>query len=201
MIHFANEVFHGGMVTQQVYRAFDSQGRRKYLTLKEGTDFIRKAASLPRQERLLCEALYFLGCRPSEAIRLVASSIEAKEGVIRIECLKKRGQVVIRRVPVPKRLAKALLELAPQGGDELLWPFPRLRVWRIVKEVMELAGIRGIHACPKGLRHGFGVRAAMANVPIHLIQRWMGHSNAMTTAIYLDVQDEEERKLMARTWR
>ena len=41
-------------------------------------------------------------------------------------------------------------------------------------------------ACPKGLRHGFGIRAAGYNVPTNLIQRWMGHASPTTTAIYLD---------------
>ena len=75
-----------------------------------------------------------------------------------------------------------------------------MSAWRIVKEVMDSAGVSGIHATCKGLRHGFGVRAALAGLPVTLIQRWMGHANPSTTAIYLDVRDDEERELISKTW-
>jgi integrase/recombinase XerD len=140
-----------------------------------------------------------IGCRISEAINLKADDIEAAESVIRILCLKKRGKVVTRRVPVPEELVIQLLELEP-GVDGRLWPFSRLTGWRIIKQAMAQAGISGIHATAKGLRHGFGVRAALANVPVNVIQRWMGHSHPLTTAIYLAVHDDEERRLIARTW-
>jgi integrase/recombinase XerD len=198
--HFAYEVFHGGLMNHQVYRAYDAQGSRKYLTRQEGLEFVRKASALPRRERLLCEALYYSGCRPQEIIRLRISDLDAGESCARVECLKKRGKTVIRRIPLPERLTKELLELGPAHEDGRLWPISRTTVWRIIKRVMGELGIDGVHACPKGLRHGFGERGAMANLPVHLIQRWMGHSSPQTTAIYLEVQDEEERELMARMW-
>ncbi len=62
------------------------------------------------------------------------------------------------------------------------------------------AGIDGVHATVKGLRHAFGVRGALGKVPLSVIQRWMGHSDPTTTAIYLAVRDDEERALIRRTW-
>ena len=53
---------------------------------------------------------------------------------------------------------------------------------------------------PLDTKDAFGVRAALANIPVSIIQRWMGHSHPVTTAIYLEVRDEEERKMIARTW-
>jgi integrase/recombinase XerD len=55
-------------------------------------------------------------------------------------------------------------------------------------------------ACPKGLRHGFGIRAADRSVPTNLIQRWMGHASPTTTAIYLDAVGLEERQFASRMW-
>jgi integrase/recombinase XerD len=40
------------------------------------------------------------------------------------------------------------------------------------------------YPCPKGLRHGFGVQAVSAGIPLNLVQRWLGHSQLSTTAIY-----------------
>jgi integrase len=55
-------------------------------------------------------------------------------------------------------------------------------------------------ACPKGLRHGFGIRAADRSVPANLIQRWMGHASSTTTAIYRDAVGLEERQFASRMW-
>ena len=49
-------------------------------------------------------------------------------------------------------------------------------------------------------RYAFGVRGALGKVPRNVIQRWMGHSDPATTAIYLAVRDDEERALIRRTW-
>ena len=66
---------------------------------------------------------------------------------------------------------------------------------------MEIAGIEGDHASPKGLRHGFAVQAIQANVPLTLVQRWLGHADIKTTAIYTSAMGAEERSLASRMWR
>jgi len=53
---------------------------------------------------------------------------------------------------------------------------------------------------PKGLRHTFGVHAIQKGIPVHLVQRWMGHAQACTTAIYMKVMGEEERRFARRVW-
>ena len=62
-----------------------------------------------------------------------------------------------------------------------------------MKTLLAAAGIRGEHACPRGLRHGFGVATVQSGAPITLTQRWMGHKKLETTAIYTDVMGPEER--------
>jgi integrase len=65
---------------------------------------------------------------------------------------------------------------------------------------MKEAGIAGLPASPKGLRHTFGVSAFQANVPPHLVQRWLGHASLRTTVIYAEVSGKEERQFAARMW-
>ena len=65
---------------------------------------------------------------------------------------------------------------------------------------MAEAGISGTPAMPKGLRHGFGVNAFETSVPLHLVQRWLGHASLKTTAIYGDVMGPEERAFAERMW-
>ena len=180
--------------------AYDSDGRRKYLTKTEGVKFLRISSRLATARRLLCETIHFTGCRISEALSLTSADIDPGESVVGIRCLKKRGKIVTRRVPVPPKLAKDLRSLAQEAADGRLWTFSRTTGWRIIKKVMNDAGIEGIQATTKGLRHGFGVRGALGKVPVNVIQRWMGHSDPNTTAIYLAVRDDEERELIKRTW-
>lgn len=72
--------------------------------------------------------------------------------------------------------------------------------WRVVHAVMEQARLSGPHACPKGLRHGFGVQAVSAGIPLNLVQRWLGHAQLSTTAIYANAVGEEEQNIAARMW-
>jgi len=53
---------------------------------------------------------------------------------------------------------------------------------------------------PKALRHAFGVGATQKNVPLNIVQKWMGHSRLSTTAIYADAVGDEERLLANRMW-
>ena len=65
---------------------------------------------------------------------------------------------------------------------------------------MKAAGICGVRACAKGLRHTYGVHAALALVPETRIQKWLGHASLTTTEVYLDVALPEERAMAERMW-
>lgn len=65
---------------------------------------------------------------------------------------------------------------------------------------MRAAGIEGPQACPRGLRHGFGVACALARIDPRVTQRLMGHTKTETTALYLEVLGPEARELLARLW-
>jgi integrase/recombinase XerD len=92
-------------------------------------------------------------------------------------------------IPVPESLLVLLRSVHSTNERDpstRLWTFSRTRAWQLVKAVMTRAGIaHGPQACPKGLRHGFGLHAIRSGVPLHLVQRWLGHARMETTAIYL----------------
>ena len=181
-------------------------GQRKYLTSPERARFIAAAKTCSRAElRTLCLTLAYTGCRISEALALRASDIEIEAGFIAIRSLKKRRNVVMmREVPVPGDLLNALEDIhaaSHRGSGERLWTLSRSRAWQLVKAVMKEAQIPpGIHATPKGLRHGFGLHAIQSGVPLNLVQRWLGHASMTTTAIYLQALGNEERAIAARMW-
>ena len=60
---------------------------------------------------------------------------------------------------------------------------------------MGAADIRSLPATPKGLRHGFGVHAVMCGIPLNLIQKWLGHADIATTAIYTNVLGARNARL------
>jgi len=180
--------------------AFDAEGRRKYLTREEGRRFLSQARELPPLQRLFCFTIYYTGCRISEALALGPANLDVEANAILIHTLKKREKLVVRRIPLPEFLVAELAAILPDQNQGEFWTFSRTTGWRLIKRLMATIGISGIHATTKGLRHGFGVRGALEKIPVSMIQQWMGHSDLNTTAIYLDVRDEEERQLIERTW-
>jgi integrase/recombinase XerD len=67
--------------------------------------------------------------------------------------------------------------------------------------LIKAAGIPdGPHASPKGLRHGFGVTAVSKGIALNMVQKWLGHAQLTTTAIYADAVGEEEQNIAARMW-
>lgn len=176
-------------------------GRRKYLTPHERLRFIG-AASISRPETTtLCLVLAWTGCRISEALNLTHADLDREAAIIGIRCLKKRRPGIVREVPVPMEVMAALDHVhGRRSPDTHLWPIGRTTAWRHIKEVMQEADIGTTAASPKGLRHGFGVHALRSGVPLNLLQRWLGHADIATTAIYADVMGPEEREIAARMW-
>ena len=184
---------------------FNSAGKRLYLTLEERKRFLTAADKEDRETRTFCYVLAYTGCRISEALALTPEAIDLAAGTIVFETLKKRRSGVYRAVPVPPTLLdmiglvhglreKRVKRTAP------LWDFGRTTAWKRVVALMKAAGVRGPHATPKGLRHGFGVAAVQAGVPLNLLQRWLGHAQLTTTAIYANAVGPEERNIAERMW-
>lgn len=185
----------------------DSRGR-KYLNIAERRRFIQAADRAEIKARLFCLVLAWSGCRISEALATVPSSLDFESGVIEFETLKRRQRGFVRQVPLPADLLRELnsvfklhaAQRDPTAARMRLWNWSRSTAWRHVKKVMRTADLYGSSATPKGLRHTFGV-AAFNTVPPHLVQRWLGHASLRTTAIYGDVSGPEERSFAKRLWR
>jgi integrase/recombinase XerD len=186
----------------------DPEGRRLYFTETERRAFLQAAALAPREVRSFCGVLQATGCRISEALALTTDRVDLAGRVIVFESLKKRRSGVYRAVPVPPELLDTLdlvhgLREAQRRGQAkaLLWPWSRMTGFRRVQEVIAAAGIPdGPHACPKGLRHGFGVQAVSKGIALNMVQKWLGHAQLTTTAIYANAVGEEEQSIAARMW-
>jgi integrase len=207
-----NNVHHvKGNFTYSIIRAgeanavslFDPTGNRKYVTPAERIAFLRAAEKMPTEIRAFLLTLTYTGARISEVLALTPARIDRHNGVIVIESLKKRRQGVFRAVPVPASLLDELASLCPSsaGSERLcLWPWCGTTAWQHVKGCMASADIAGPYASPKALRHGFAVGALNANIPLTLVQKWLGHSRLSTTAIYANAVGDEERAIASRFW-
>jgi site-specific recombinase XerD len=115
---------------------------------------------------------------------------------------------VFREVPVPRQLIELIdvqHGLSRQSAAHPLWslagqPLHRVTAYRWVKSTMADAGIHGAQACPKGLRHGYGIHAIQSGVPVTLLQKWLGHASLSTTAIYTNALGAEELYIAERMW-
>ena len=184
---------------------FTTSGQRKYLNLQERQAFLVAAENAPANVCSLCHVLVFTGCRLSEALELMPERIDHSEGMIIYRSLKKRDKQHFRGVPVSPALLSMLdlahgLKKKRLAKTKPLWVWSRTHAYRLVKQVMKEAGIEGTQASPKGLRHSFGVLAVQKGIPLNLLQRWLGHADMATTAIYAEAVGAEEKQLAARLW-
>ncbi|MEO1495272.1 MAG: tyrosine-type recombinase/integrase [Pseudomonadota bacterium] len=194
---------------------YDSSGNRLYLNAEERAAFLAVARKQPARDRTLCETLHFTGCRPSELVEITPARVDLSGGTLAIRSLKKRKdavgvqKVVFRSVPVPPDYLDTLntahgireAQTSRKLAGVPIWPLSRVRVWQIVKRIMIEAAIADApHRSPKGLRHGFGINATVNGIPLHMLQKWMGHAQLSTTAIYADAVGKEEQDIAARMW-
>lgn len=186
---------------------YGARGERKYVNREERCRVLAVIDGLKVEQALFCMLLAFTGARVSELLALTPASFAIESSVISIITLKRR-RMHVREIPIPPALMANLdrvfgLRLAQRSERSSqipLWRFCRQTAWRIVKHAMRLAHISGRRASPRGLRHSLGVHALQAGVPLHLIQRWLGHSRLSTTAIYADVVGPEEIAFAQRFW-
>ena len=194
---------------------YDPQGNRLYLNAEERAAFLAAARQRPARDRTLCETLHYTGCRPSELIEITPARIDLSGGTVTLRTLKKRKdstgcpKTVYRAVPAPPDYLDTLntahgireAQKSPKRMNTPVWPIGRVRVWQIVKGVMIDAGIADApHRTTKGLRHGFGINATTNGVQLHMLQKWMGHADMKSTAIYATAIGQEEQEIAARMW-
>lgn len=190
-------------------RLYDRQKRRLYMNAAEREQFLMAAMRAAPEVRTLCLTLFYTGSRISEALELSPPSVQVSARTITFRTLKKRKKLVMREVPIPKLLAEDLAQTfdlatssdatAPlwRQGDKRL---TRGQAYRFIKARMREADIEGAQACPKGLRHGYGVHAIRSGVQLNMLSKWMGHASLTTTAIYATAIGREELEIADRMW-
>jgi len=174
--------------------------------------------ALPRRGRVaarnraILALMYKAGLRVSEVCRLRLSDLDAPSLSIQV----RRGKGGRDRIVYPDLEAWKVLGdwLAAHPGGEWLFPLLRATPWRpdldggrhvtpryveaLVRNLARRAGIAK-RVTPHTLRHTYATEAVREGVPLHQVQRDLGHAHLATTAVYLHVADtEREARARAR---
>ena len=160
-----------------------------------------------RRYFLLVQFLYRTGGRIDEVLVIKPADINLGTNSVRMKTLKQgRDRATglqkekYRIIPLHAELRdiymQYLLEMdISQKSENLLFPMKRQVVDLYFKKLQERLGFR-IHA--HKFRHTFAVKAIMDNVPLNVLQQWMGHSSVFTTSIYTQITGMDTSEFMGR---
>lgn len=155
---------------------------------------------------LLVKTLFRTGARIDEALLLKPSDINLTTNSLRLKTLKQgkgsngktkeKFRILSIHPDLRDTYMQYLLEfnINPKSED-LLFPMKRQVVDLYFKKIQEKLGIR-IHA--HKFRHTFAVKAIMDNVPLNVLQQWLGHSSIFTTSIYTQITGMDTSEFMVR---
>lgn len=189
---------------------YTSSGERKYLNAEEREAFKRSALSMPPHIRTYGLFIYYTGVRTSEALEVTPERLNFDDNTVLIRTLKQNPDKPdkYRVLDLPDTFLfsleseyKAKTKKHSQRGHKArLWPFTDRSGQKYIKQIMRQAGIEGVKATARGLRHSVGVMMAMNKTPMNVISNVLGHENPKNTLIYMEIMGAERRELMSAIW-
>ena len=166
----------------------------------------RRRSARHRRYYLLVKFLYRTGARIDEVLALRPLDINLTTNTIRMKTLKQgkdrngiqkeKFRMISIHPDLRDTYMQYLLEFnIPQKSEDLLFPMKRQVVDLYFKKIQDKLGIR-VHA--HKFRHTFAVKAIMDNVPLNVLQQWLGHSSIFTTSIYTQITGMDTSQFMER---
>jgi integrase/recombinase XerD len=157
------------------------------LTVYKGKD------KLEVRNRAIMEILYASGLRASEITALRLDGIDLQDGFLKVkgkgskERVTPFGKSAWRRLAAYLETSRPLLDRTGRAPELFLSvngrPLTRARIWSIVKEAAQRAGIRK-NIYPHMLRHSFATHLLSNGADLRVIQEMLGHADISTTQIY-----------------
>ncbi|MHB1507492.1 MAG: tyrosine-type recombinase/integrase [Cuniculiplasma sp.] len=156
---------------------------------------------------LLVKFLYRTGGRIDEVLVVKPSDVNLATNSIRLKTLKqgKDKKTGIQRekyriIPLHADLRDAYMQYLldmniSTRSEDLLFPLSRQVVDLYLKKMQDKLGYK-VHA--HKFRHTFAVKAIMDNVPLNILQQWLGHSSVFTTSIYTQITGMDTSEFMGR---
>jgi integrase/recombinase XerD len=163
------------------------------LSKDEVHSLLERLANL--KHRAILATIYSGGLRVGEATRLKISDIDGKRMMIRVQAgkgnkdrytlLGKRALVALREYWKAHRPVEWLFP-----GSEPTNPISVSSVQRVFKQALNRAGIKK-KATVHTLRHSFATHLLESGTDLYYIQRFLGHTSASTTSIYLHITGKD----------
>ncbi len=151
---------------------------------------------LEQRNRAMMETFYASGLRVSELASLRVDGLKLDDGFLRVIGKGNKERIVPIGRPARKVLGHYLLEVRPllDKTERAIEVFlsvngkalTRARIWAIVKEGAQRAGIRK-NIYPHMLRHSFASHLLSGGADLRVIQEMLGHADIATTQIYTHV--------------
>ena len=166
------------------------------------------ATTLGLRDRAMFELMYASGLRVSELVELPLSSLNTRQGVLRVtgkggkDRLVPVGEVALERIQAylaqsRPALAKGRQPLAlflSKRGEGMT----RQMFWTLVKRYAMSVGINAKRISPHVLRHSFATHLLNHGADLRALQMLLGHSSLSTTQIYTLVAREGLKRLHAQ---
>ena len=148
--------------------------------------------------------LYRTGGRIDEILMVRPSDVNLTTNSIRLKTLKQRRdrngiqrekyRVIPLHVDLRDAYMQYLLDMnISTKSEDPLFPMSRQVIDLYFKKMQDKLGFK-IHA--HKFRHTFAVKAIMDNVPLNVLQQWLGHSSIFTTSIYTQITGMDTSQFM-----
>lgn len=166
-------------------------------------------------EHLIINLLWKSGVRVSELLAIRKVDIDPVGKSVRVITLKSgqkrikypgrgrpgRGRMIRRQaervILLPDDLVHELTTYTHiSGSGELLFPFTRQWIGKIVKRACASAGIEDDRAHPHTFRHSYAVHLLRSGVPVTVVKELLGHSNISSTLVYLRITQQDTRAIL-----
>ena len=158
------------------------------------------------RNQAIMELFYATGMRVSEMITALLEHLNLDQKTLIVTGKGDKDRMVLFGDRAAEVLCRYLETSRPQlvkarsGGELFLaqhgHALTRARIWAIVKEAMQQAGIRK-NIYPHLLRHSFATHLLAGGADLRMIQELLGHASINTTEIYTHV----DQKRLSQTHR
>ncbi len=184
----------------------DEEVQKIFHEISEKISSDRRRAGKHKRYFLLVEFLYRTGGRIDEILMVRPSDVNLATNSIRLKTLKqgkdKNGiqrekyRVIPLHVDLRDAYMQYLLDMnISTKSEDPLFPMSRQVIDLYFKKMQATLGFK-IHT--HKFRHTFAVKAIVDNVPLNVLQQWLGHSSIFTTSIYTQITGMDTSQFMER---
>ncbi len=176
----------------QLVKVKRPQQRRQEETIKYfSREELRRILSIENKANdykswFLCYFLTHTACRISEAVSTYFSDINWDAKTIKIRTLKRNNHW--RIIPLQEQVLNEIIIWQKRNhlsDNDPIFSYGRKMADIRIKRLCNIAGFNDERCHCHSFRHSWAVNAISQSVPISIVSQVLGHSNILTTTIYL----------------